>query len=153
MRVDGQRRRFCQAAGLVLAGAALPACGTSAPACVEPTSCGASSVSIGVTGADIALGTAFSYQAPQAHVFVCRDAAGVYAVDAGCTHLGCDVNFVDQASGFLCPCHGATYDFNGEHPTAPAPSPLAHYAVCAEPSGTLVVDTNQIVDACVRLVV
>ncbi len=153
MAIDHQRRRFVSGAGLLLAGAALEACGAGSTAadagCAEPA-CGATAFSVGLTAADVALGQARSIQMPQAHVFLCRDADGVYAMDAGCTHLGCDVMFVSQAAGFACPCHGATYDYDGQHATAPAPSPLAHYAVCAAPSGTLSVDANQIVDACVR---
>jgi Rieske Fe-S protein len=153
-RASEDRRRICQGAALLLAGAALEACGGGAQAgsdmsCGEPA-CGATAFSVGVTAADVAVGDARSIQMPQAHVFLCRDANGVYAMDAGCTHLGCDVMFVSQAAGFHCPCHGATYDYNGQHATAPAPTPLAHYAVCAAPSGTLSVDANQVVDACVR---
>jgi len=150
MKIDGGRRTFCAAAGLALAGAALDACGgASCP--VEPATCGATAFATGIHGSDVAMNSAASIQMPQAHVFVCRDAGGVYALDAGCTHLGCDVNFVDAKSGFLCPCHGATYDFNGEHPAGLARGPLVHYALCATPSGILIVDVNQQVDACVRL--
>src|SRR5258706_8334484 len=144
------RRRFCQAAGTLLAASALPACG-GAGGCVEGGTCGSASVSTGLAASAIAIGTATLRTTPQANLFVCRDAAGYYAVDAGCTHLGCDVDFVSAAAGFRCACHGATYDFNGEHATFPAPRPLTHYAGCASPSGTLLVDTEQIVDPCARL--
>src|SRR5581483_12406027 len=98
MAIDEQRRRFCQAAGLAAVGVAAGACG--GPACpAEPATCGTTAFSVGVRASDVPLGQALSFQMPQAHVFVCRDSGGVYALDAGCTHLGCDVNFVSQASG------------------------------------------------------
>ena len=87
-------------------------------------------------------------------IFICHDAKGFYALDAGCTHLGCDVALKsggDLTQGFACPCHGATYDADGENPTSPAPKPLTHYLVCAEPSGALVVDLSQEVEPTVRI--
>jgi Rieske Fe-S protein len=148
--MDPARRKLCQAAGLALAGAALPACG-GAKSCPEaPTMCSTAGVSFGLRGSDVALGQAVKAQTPEGNVFVCRDAGGLYVVDAACTHHGCDVGFVDAAHGFLCACHGATYDFNGQHPTAPAPTPLAHYALCTTLSGELVVDPGTTIDACVR---
>jgi nitrite reductase/ring-hydroxylating ferredoxin subunit len=146
------RREFCRLSGAAVAAAAaaaMPACGGGA-ACFQGGTCGAASVATGLNAADVVVGTATLRTTPQANLFVCRDAAGIYAVDAGCTHLGCDVQFVSAQAGFSCACHGATYDFNGERPTAPAPKPLAHYAVCATPSGALLVDTEQLVDACAR---
>lgn len=113
--------------------------------------CSNRSVALGVTAADVPEGTALMRSTPETNVFVCHDKDGLYVVDAGCTHLGCDVSFVDAASGFSCMCHGATYDFNGQNPTSPAPSPLPHYLVCAQPSGTLTVDVDMIVDPKVRL--
>jgi len=38
-----------------------------------------------------------------------------------CTHLGCIPNYRPQDDNFLCPCHGAMYDFSGEVTKAPAP--------------------------------
>jgi Rieske Fe-S protein len=103
---------------------------------------------------DVPLGGAVMHMTPETNLFVCRDADGYYAVDAGCTHLGCDVmlaSATELARGFVCPCHGATYDANGQHPTAPAPTALPHYALCAESSGTLLVDVDQVVDPKTRL--
>lgn len=113
--------------------------------------CSNRSVALGLSAADVPEGTAVMRSTPETNVFVCHDKDGLYVVDAGCTHLGCDVSFVDAASGFSCMCHGATYDFNGQNPTSPAPSPLPHYLVCAQPSGTLTVDVDMIVDPKVRL--
>ena len=38
-----------------------------------------------------------------------------------CTHLGCIPNYRPQDDNFLCPCHGAMYDFSGEVTKPPAP--------------------------------
>jgi Rieske Fe-S protein len=149
--VDRDRRLICKA-GLVLGAASvLPACGDGTTVAAV---CTAGAVGVG-NAADVPLNGAVLHPTPQANVFICHDAQGFYAVDAGCTHLGCDVEMKaagDLKQGFNCPCHGATYDANGDKPTAPAPTPLRHYLLCAQPSGALVVDVTQNgVDATVRL--
>ena len=49
------------------------------------------------------------------------------AFDATCTHQGCPVSFVGP--GFRCPCHGATYDADGQVTGGPAPRPLTKIPV------------------------
>jgi Rieske Fe-S protein len=115
--------------------------------------CTSNAVGVG-NASDVAMNGAVLHQTPAANVFICRDAGGLYAMDAGCTHLGCDVqpnNASDVTKGFRCPCHFASYDGNGQNPTSPAPRPLTHYQLCAEPSGALVVDPTELVAATVRL--
>jgi Rieske Fe-S protein len=152
--VDRERRLICKAtlAAVTSLGAAavLPACGnnngTAGPTC--------SGASVGVGNADnLPENTAMNFPTAAAKVgmsvFICHDKDGYYAVDAGCTHLGCDVGLKDPTNltlGFACPCHGATYDANGENPTSPAPAGLTHYQVCGQASGTLLVDLANEVD-------
>lgn len=115
--------------------------------------CSLNAVGVGDTG-DVALNAVVEHMTPDANVFICQDSEGFYAIDVRCTHLQCDVapkNKADVRQGFLCPCHGSTFDANGDHPTAPAPKPLTHYLLCAQPSGALVVDTTIIVDSTTRL--
>ncbi len=151
--MDRDRRRICQAGLALGASCALPACGSSAK---TTEMCGATAVGIGNT-ADVALNDVKQVPTSVAlgdSLLLCHDAGGYYAMDAGCTHLGCDVMPAapgDLKQGFRCMCHGATYDANGQHPTAPAPSPLKHYLVCSEPSGALIVDTAVEVDPTVRM--
>src|SRR5438105_4849541 len=38
----------------------------------------------------------------------------VRALSAVCTHMGCLLNWSTFRSEFECPCHGATFDINGE---------------------------------------
>jgi thiosulfate dehydrogenase [quinone] large subunit len=146
--VDRNRRTLCQAGLALGCVAALPACGGSSNKSSDGGSDGGDSCDVGDVGvgnaSDTPLNSATNVPVSNANgmsLFICHDADGYYAVDAGCTHLGCDVALKamsDLAQGFLCPCHGATYDANGLHPTGLAPSPLLHYALCAEPSGALV---------------
>ena len=86
-----------------------------------------------------------------APLFVLRDALGIYAMTAVCTHMGCTVNFINQQQGFLCPCHTSTYDFNGEVTSPPAPHPLKHYACSFDASDNIIVDTFNPVPATTRL--
>jgi Rieske Fe-S protein len=150
-----------------LVGSTLPGCGNGAGACnadAGQLACGSHSVALGVQLADVPVNSATFFDLTFAHIWLCRDANGVYAVDAECTHLGCDAkpNPIGDAdptpgmaidglsSGFTCHCHGATYDANGDKPTAPAPAPLKHYLVCATVGGEAFVDTQQVVDSCTR---
>ena len=40
-----------------------------------------------------------------------------------CSHLGCKINKFDS-QGFICPCHGSHFSFNGEVMDGPAYKPL-----------------------------
>jgi Rieske Fe-S protein len=152
---DRLRRRLCQA-GLVLgATALLPACGGNGSKASADGGgmCGEDTVAVGTID-EVPLDSAMLHPTPITNVFVCHDAGGFFAVDAGCTHLGCDVALKaagDLKQGFACPCHGATYDAQGENPTTPAVTPLTHYSLCLQESGTLVVDLQTVVDATARL--
>jgi Rieske Fe-S protein len=145
--VDPSRRDLCRSLGLLAIARTLPACRTTGPELAD-LACSPSAVEIGLFIADVAVGTVMKIELPTTNVFLCRDQEGIYALEAGCTHLGCDV--AATGGGFQCPCHGATYDANGEHPTSPAPSSLPHYLVCATPGGVLVVDPEQPVDPATR---
>jgi Rieske Fe-S protein len=150
VRMDDQRRRFCQASGgLILATALLPTAG-----------CGGS----GDSGSQVLAGT--TDQVPvgmvlfvpvpsfNTNINVCRDANGFYAVDGNCTHAHCVLLFGDPSnpSGFYCSCHMSTFDYNGQNPTGPAAvtGPLKHYKVTL--SGTQIfVDPATTVDPSVRV--
>jgi cytochrome b6-f complex iron-sulfur subunit len=83
---------------------------------------------------------------------VARDANGVYAMSAVCTHAGCllDDSSDKIASGLSCPCHGSTFDGNGSVTAGPARSPLQHYAVTIAADGSITVDGSQTVSASTR---
>ena len=109
--------------------------------------CPSGTVSAGLASA-IASGTATLVKASGSNFFICRDANGLYALSAYCTHAGATLQ--KQSSEFYCSRHGATFDLNGQHPTSPAYSPLEHYAVCVDGSGNVMVDVNSVVSATTR---
>ncbi len=74
-------------------------------------------------------------------VFIYRDHEGVKAVSAICTHLGCVLE-IDE-DGFICPCHGSSYDRSGEVLSGPAPRALSWFQVSKAPDGQLVIDMTQ----------
>ena len=49
------------------------------------------------------------------------------AFDPRCTHLGCPYRWDDQTRRFLCPCHAAVFDLDGQVVTGPPPRPLDRY--------------------------
>jgi len=129
------------AAGAVVALVALPACG---PATGSPPT--------GMVSAGNVSGLAVGSLQVMSNVAVGRDAGGLYAMSAVCTHAGCLLN--DRATtvtaGLSCPCHGSTFDGNGAVTAGPARTPLQHYAVTVSADGSVVVDGSQPVSAATR---
>jgi len=70
-----------------------------------------------------------------AGAFVVRDAVGLYAVSATCTHQKCTLYV--GAGGFVCPCHGARFTSSGNVTVGPAVRSLPHLALCLLPSGNV----------------
>lgn len=91
---------------------------------------------------DFALGGARYFE--QENVTVFRDDQGIFAISTICTHLGCVVRRSEE--GFLCPCHGSTFDSKGEVTRGPAPKPLLWYAVAQSTGGALYVDRGKSVN-------
>jgi len=54
---------------------------------------------------------------------------GFIAVAQTCTHQGCTVTYARGAQTFVCPCHGGTYDLNGNVIAGPPPYPIKRYTV------------------------
>ena len=77
-------------------------------------------------------------------LFVMRNEAGVGAFSSKCTHLGCTVRRTSE--GFLCPCHGATYDHLGAVVTGPATRPLPWFEARLHRDGLLWVSTDRPMD-------
>ncbi|MDX3663084.1 Rieske 2Fe-2S domain-containing protein [Streptomyces sp. ID05-26A] len=78
---------------------------------------------------DVVVGSSTSFTMPDgtpAHLL--RPATDTFlAFNATCSHQGCPVSYVGP--GFRCPCHGATYDGNGQVTGGPAPAPLVKIPV------------------------
>jgi len=96
--------------------------------------------------ADYALGDVMRFDAGP--FFVGYDDNGLYAMSAVCTHAGCTVN--PGAVSLNCPCHGTTFDLNGDVTGGPAPRALDHYAVTIDDIGDITVDTEQVVSSSTR---
>jgi Rieske Fe-S protein len=107
-------------------------------------------------------------------VIVARDAKGLYALSATCTHACCTVTIcTDGACGkpvsvaaacakptpaplqstgtaFLCPCHRSEYAADGQVRLGPAPRPLPSLSLRVDGDDALV-DMSKPVDAAVRV--
>ena len=128
-------------AGALVAVAVLPACG---PATGSPPT--------GPISAGNVSGLSVGSMRVMSNVVVARDAAGVYAMSAVCTHAGCllDDGASTIAAGLSCPCHGSKFDGDGAVTAGPARTPLQHYAVTVAADGSIVVDGSQAVSASTR---
>lgn len=67
---------------------------------------------------------------------VIHEAAGFSALSLACPHLGCTVE--REAAGFACPCHGSTFDANGNPLGGPSDIPLAALRVEENEEGHLI---------------
>jgi Rieske Fe-S protein len=59
----------------------------------------------------------------------------VQALSATCSHLGCGVRWDAAAGQFKCPCHGGTYDKQGQVVAGPPPRALERLPVRIETEG------------------
>jgi Rieske Fe-S protein len=87
---------------------------------------------------------------PDAPVVVGRDPAGLYAVSAVCTHLGCTVAI--NTDGLVCPCHASRFSGTGQNLAGPAARPLPHLYLWRNAQGQLEIDLSRQVDPQSRLV-
>jgi cytochrome b6-f complex iron-sulfur subunit len=72
-------------------------------------------------------------------VFLVRTGDTVTALDSTCTHLGCRVSWNSESQQLKCPCHGGTYDREGQVTSGPPPAPLARFTTRVEPDGRVMV--------------
>jgi len=77
--------------------------------------------------------------------YVVGTSAGVYALSAVCTHLGCITRFKSDERVIACPCHGSRFDLEGNVVHGPAPRPLPWLDVTEDANGNLVVDTGIVI--------
>ncbi len=150
--VNLDRRCFCT--GALIAGLTL-ACGGGGYPAPPPASTPPPSGPLTTTDTKAGLlaaatGTVRDYR-NLGNFFLIRDATGIYAITAVCTHMGCTVG-APVGTQITCPCHGSQYDLNGGNTLGPAIQPLAHFQVTeASAGGLLVVNTAQTVVATARL--
>lgn len=77
----------------------------------------------------VAVGSSTRFTTPNGSAaYLLRPSADTFlAFLATCTHQGCPVTPAD--SGFRCPCHGSTFDGNGQVTGGPATKPLSKVPV------------------------
>jgi cytochrome b6-f complex iron-sulfur subunit len=75
-------------------------------------------------------------------LWVVRDAGGLYALIARCTHLGCTPRWDAHAGLFQCPCHGSQFSPEGAALKGPARDPLRRAAIWSE-EGRLYIDARE----------
>lgn len=56
-----------------------------------------------------------------------EDPSDLLILNSRCTHLACTVNWNETAQAYLCPCHDAKFNSNGEVLAGPPPRPLDRY--------------------------
>ncbi len=106
------------------------------------------------TATDVGAASTFVTNKPVYHssgtFFIVRDAGGLYAVTAKCTHEGAVMAV--SGSDYRCPRHGALFQFDGTIISGPVSQPLVHYAMCNLPNGNIGVETSMTVPKTQRLV-
>ena len=92
---------------------------------------------------DFAFGVDTRFQ--QAHrIWVVRNAEGIFAIYARCTHLGCTPDWKESENKLKCPCHGSGYDSEGVNFEGPAPRPMDRAEIDLLPTGEIQVDTSRL---------
>lgn len=86
---------------------------------------------------------------PEVKAWLMRDAEGLYAVSAICTHLGCTVN--GQEDHLSCPCHGSQFMLSGRVLEGPATIALPNFSVNLTDEGNVVIDREVTVPPTQRL--
>jgi len=120
MEKQFERRQILTAGAAGVAIAGLAAC-SNASSATGPTEeeLSSSAPSTGpatkviATAADVPVGSVFKFTDPNSGMpgFLLQPAAGTFiAYSSKCTHQGCVVAAVPEASAFKCACHGAKYD-------------------------------------------
>lgn len=95
----------------------------------SPTSPGSAGGGKVIAPASVAVGSSTSFTTPNGSpAYLLHPAADTFvAFNATCTHQGCPVSYVGP--GFRCPCHGSTFDQNGQVTGGPATAPLVRVPV------------------------
>ena len=63
---------------------------------------------------DLPMGAAARFSTAAFDGFVVNDGGEVRALSSVCTHMGCTLQYRPQWQDLRCPCHGASFDLNGQ---------------------------------------
>lgn len=110
----------------------------------EPAPCSGLGTHVGAI-TDFAIGTWTLHGG----LIVAQDAGGLFAFTAVCTHQGCIVDPPSKNGTSVCPCHGSSFDGDGNVIAGPALAPLEHYAVTTC-EGEVYVNAKKVVIASTR---
>lgn len=128
--------------------------GIGADAAHPPTDAAAAGVACTTTATDVGAASTFLSNKPvyngSGKFFVVRDANGLYAVSAKCTHEGAVM--VVSGNDYRCPRHGALFLYDGTIVSGPVSQPLVHFAMCNLPNGNIGVEISLTVAKSQRLV-
>jgi Rieske Fe-S protein len=114
------------------------------------------------TGVEVGVPADFAqhglHKAPAAKALIGRDANGLYALSAACTHAGCNMagssgKIVSNGADVICTCHGSEFDADGQVVQGPAWKPQPHVSIELGCDGKLYVDRKKTVSSSFRLVV
>lgn len=89
---------------------------------------------------------------PENRLFIVRAKKGnFHAMSSVCSHLGCITSYRETDGIILCPCHGSTFDSEGNVLSGPAPRPLKRWRMEQNDRGQLIVDLGEEVDQDTKL--
>jgi len=57
-----------------------------------------------------------------------EDPNDILVLNSRCTHLSCTVNWKPEVQAYVCPCHDANFNKQGEVLSGPPPRPLDRYS-------------------------
>lgn len=151
--VSLSRRQFC---GAVAGCVALASCGGSsggAPDAMIGTDDAANGVCPTTGAIDVGAASTFVAGTPvyfsSGNFWVVRDAGGLFALTARCTHEGATT--IIRSGEFYCPRHGSLFMFDGTVTRGPATRALSHFGMCITASGNVGVQTSVTAAATDRL--
>ena len=145
--VSVSRRQFCEGLATCLGLAAIAGCTAGEDAHADAGgACGDEMIDCGPPATFVSEMPVFF---ASGLFFVVRDANGLYAVSATCTHEGGTINLM--GSDYVCPRHGAVFDLDGNVVAGPAELPLPHREMCTLDNGNVGVNPAVTVPATQRL--
>lgn len=133
--VFASRRRFIQL-GMVAAGAAWV--GTFVQSRLFPQATAQEAKPVTFLVSELPVGGAKYVTYGGVPAIVIRTPESIKAYSLVCTHLGCIVEWQQEAQEFYCACHDGRFDQFGEVIAGPPPVPLEQFSVSVE-DGTVVV--------------